>query len=109
MDSRFRPVRIVSDTSALTVRSHTGPRPAHGALILQLNGSFVYAPNSGFAGTDSFTYLANAGNGDSNIATVSLTITNLPPVAQNDVYAVAPGGTLQIDAPGVLVNDFNVA
>lgn len=44
----------------------------------------IYTPPSDFSGTDSFTYVANDGSVDSNVATVSITVapTN-PPVASN--------------------------
>jgi VCBS repeat-containing protein len=47
---------------------------SHGSVSVNANGSFVYTPNTGFSGTDSFTFKANDGVLDSNIATVSLTI-----------------------------------
>lgn len=34
----------------------------------------MYTPNASFSGTDSFTYKANDGTSDSNIATVSITV-----------------------------------
>jgi VCBS repeat-containing protein len=48
--------------------------PAHGSLTLNANGSFAYTPNLNFYGTDSFTYKANDGSLDSNIAAVSITV-----------------------------------
>ena len=44
--------------------------------------TFSYTPNADFNGTDSFTFKANDGSADSNIATVSITINpvNDPPV-----------------------------
>ncbi|KAF5425403.1 MAG: subtilisin/minor extracellular protease Epr, partial [Candidatus Methanocomedens sp.] len=45
-----------------------------GILSLNTDGSFTYTPNSYFAGTDSFTYTANDGTADSNIATVTITV-----------------------------------
>ena len=47
-----------------------------GTLTLNLDGSFSYTPNIGFIGSDTFTYVANDGSGNSNIATVTITITN---------------------------------
>jgi hypothetical protein len=32
--------------------------PAHGTLVLNADGSFVYTPAPGFVGTDSFIYRA---------------------------------------------------
>ena len=49
--------------------------PSNGALALNPNGGFTYTPSAGFIGTDSFTYQANDGTADSNVATVSLTVT----------------------------------
>jgi len=40
--------------------------PAHGTLVLNQDGSFVYTPDAGYFGEDSFTYLMlgiPAGNG----------------------------------------------
>ena len=44
--------------------------PSNGTVTLNANGSFTYTPNAGFTGTDSFTYKANNGSVDSNVATV---------------------------------------
>ncbi|MFN2500164.1 MAG: Ig-like domain-containing protein, partial [Pyrinomonadaceae bacterium] len=49
--------------------------PPNGTLLLNANGSFSYTPNTGYAGSDSFTYHANDGSLNSNVATVSITIT----------------------------------
>jgi VCBS repeat-containing protein len=47
---------------------------SHGTLTLNANGSFVYTPAANFNGTDSFTYKANDGTADSNVATVTITV-----------------------------------
>ena len=48
--------------------------PANGTLDLYPNGSFVYIPEGGFIGTDSFTYVANDGALNSSPATVSILV-----------------------------------
>jgi Tfp pilus assembly protein PilF len=50
--------------------------PSNGNLgnIDQILDLVTYTPNSGFSGTDTFTFKVNDGQIDSNIATVSLTI-----------------------------------
>ncbi len=47
---------------------------SNGTLTLNSDGSFSYTPDSGFTGSDSFTYLANDGTADSNVATVDITV-----------------------------------
>ncbi len=60
--------------------------PAHGSLTLNDDGSFSYAPNADFNGSDSFSYRANDGALDSTLSTVALTVTpvNDAPDAAND-------------------------
>src|SRR5438093_13555294 len=60
------------DGNSLTAVVVTGP--SHGALTLAADGSFTYTPAGNFNGADSFTYKANDGLLDSNVATVALTI-----------------------------------
>jgi VCBS repeat-containing protein len=64
-----------ADDDSLTAALVTGP--AHGTLTLNANGSFTYTPATGYYGTDSFTYKANDGRADSNVATVSLAVLNV--------------------------------
>jgi hypothetical protein len=81
--------------------------PAHGQVMLHADGSFTYTPEAHFNGTVTFTYKANDGALDSNIATVSITVNavNNVPVAQNDGYSTAVDVPLHVPAPGVLAND----
>jgi hypothetical protein len=48
--------------------------PGHGTLLVRPDGSFVYAPQSGFAGTDTFTYKVSKGALSSSPATVTLRV-----------------------------------
>src|SRR6185436_18444099 len=83
---------------------------SNGALVLNADGSFTYTPNANFAGTDGFTYHANDGATDSNVVTVTLTVSavNDAPVAAADAYAVAEDGVLNVAGSGVLANDGDV-
>jgi VCBS repeat-containing protein len=71
------------DNANLTAVQISGP--AHGTLTLNDNGSFEYKPQANYNGTDSFTYKANDGTEDSNLATVSITVNavNDAPVADD--------------------------
>jgi VCBS repeat-containing protein len=61
----------------------SGPR--HGTLALSPSGAYTYTPAALYYGSDSFTFKANDGQLDSNVATVSITVThvNHAPVAAN--------------------------
>jgi hypothetical protein len=63
-----------SDIDSLVLTSLMVTGPQHGALALNGDGSFSYAPDSDYFGSDSFTYKANNGLVDSNTATVTVTI-----------------------------------
>ena len=93
------------DGDQLTAIKLTNPQ--HGTLDLNSNGSFVYTPTPGFTGSDSFTYKANDGTLDSNVATVSITVNqvNNPPQAVADSYSTDKDTPLNVPAPGVLAND----
>src|SRR3989442_10197270 len=61
-------------------------------------------------GSDSFTYTANDGTADSNVATVTITINavNDAPLALPDAYTATEDQPLIVAAPGVLGNDTDV-
>src|SRR5207244_2864911 len=61
-------------------------------------------------GPDSFTYKANDGAVDSNVAIVNITVNavNDAPVAVNDSYTGTEDTLLTVAAPGVLGNDTDV-
>ena len=92
-----------ADNDPLTAILVTGP--AHGSLTLNPNGGFLYTPTAGYKGADSFTYEANDGTLNSNVATVNLTIADHAPVAVNDSYTTLENTALTVPAAGVLAND----
>jgi VCBS repeat-containing protein len=73
------------DGDALTAVLDRGP--AHGTVALNANGSFTYTPAADYNGPDSFTYKASDASLESNIVTVSLTIS-----AANDAPTVKVAG-----------------
>ncbi len=80
-----------------------------GALTLNADGSFEYAPALDFDGTITFTYRIEqaGGTSPSNVSTVTLDVQNVnrAPIAQADTYSTTAGTTLTVPAPGVLDND----
>jgi Bacterial Ig domain/Cadherin-like domain/RTX calcium-binding nonapeptide repeat (4 copies) len=73
------------ENDALTASLVLGPQD--GDLVFNTDGTFTYTPHENFNGSDSFTYVANDGALDSNVATVNLTINpvNDAPVAVDDL------------------------
>lgn len=77
--------------------------PTHGSLSGS-GASISYAPASNYSGSDSFTFRVNDGSANSNVATVSITVTpvNDAPAASNSNV------TLQEDIPttiSLIAND----
>jgi Bacterial Ig domain len=75
-----------ADGDALAALLISGP--AHGSLTLNGNGSFLYTPTAGFAGTDSFVYRASDGAAISAPAAVTLTVSQ-PTTVQPPTVLVA--------------------
>ena len=93
------------DGDPLTMVRVSGP--SHGCWTFHNgDGSFIYNPQ-GYVGVDSFTYKANDGTLDSNVATVTVTVKTLKhaPVAVDDSYSMNQDTVLTVPAPGVLAND----
>ena len=82
---------------------------SNGTLTLNSNGSFEYKPNENYFGTDSFTYSASDEYGDSQEATVNLTVNpiNDKPTALDDIFTTSEDSDLNI-INGVLSNDNDV-
>ena len=100
-----------ADGDPLTAALVVGP--ADGSLTLNGDGSFDYTPNANYNGPDSFTYLANDGTTDSNVATVSITVNSVndAPVADaNGPYSgvvdvlVLFDGSGSFDLDGTIVS-----
>src|SRR5262249_11674707 len=78
--------------------------PSHGVAALNNDGSFIYTPSRGYSGGDSFTYVANDGRENSNVATVVIQIaaTSHAPIAASDAYSTNEHVSLAVPSPAVL-------
>ncbi|WP_331345228.1 retention module-containing protein [Cellvibrio sp. UBA7661] len=86
--------------------------PTSGTVVLNpATGTFTYTPNSGYTGGDSFVVTINDGNGGTTTSTVTIGVNpvvpvNQAPVAVDDVFTVAEGGTLTVTAANkITLND----
>jgi hypothetical protein len=80
---------------------------AHGTLLLEVDGSFVYTPELGYQGFDTFVYEVSDGYNESVQGTVTLAVGDVsyPPEATDDTLLAASGVPRTIEVPGVLYND----
>lgn len=78
--------------------------PSTGSLgSIQSDNTIVYTPNSGFSGSDSFTYKSIDGVDESDPATVSITVEAAPaPPAPDTVTLTLRNGSLLIAASSTL-------
>ena len=78
----------VALTDSFTLNTTPASGPANGSVTISANGHFVYTPNVGFSGTDTFTYtIANSVDG-SLVGTGTVSI--VMPVR---VWYLVAGGT----------------
>lgn len=69
--------------------------------IISAGTQLTYTPNTGYTGADSFTYTISDGQGGTDTATVSVTVTaNAAPVAANDSISTALNTALTFDPRG---------
>ena len=79
----------------------------HGTTAVNANGTYTYTPNANFLGNDSFTFKANDGTLDSNVATMTIQV-QADPIARNDVAPTDFPAIMQGSGPTaipVLAND----
>jgi len=96
-----------TDPNNLTLSASVVTVPTHGTLSLNSDGSLVYTPVAGYTGSDNFSYQDSDGTYTSNVATVSLSVTDPnAPMAMMDDYSVVHDRTTTVSAAnGVLAND----
>jgi uncharacterized repeat protein (TIGR01451 family) len=109
-----------SDPNGDTLMAALDAGPSHGTLVLAADGSFSYTPSLDFTGTDTFTYHASDGSLNSNVTTVTISVTEQAGAdlaVSKDVSALTPAEgdtityTIQITnigsnaATGVVVTD----
>lgn len=73
------------DNEPLTAVQLSGA--GNGVATLGADGSLIYTPNPGFNGNDSFTYAADDGTDQSNVATVNITVNSTGQMACSDYTA----------------------
>jgi hypothetical protein len=85
-----------SDPDGDNLTAGSASDPPNGSVILLSDGSFTYTPDADFNGTDTFTYEVSDGRGNSDGATVTITV-----IPVNDEPTFVSGGNVvgSIGAP----------
>jgi VCBS repeat-containing protein len=107
----FNPyAQITAGTGQGSIAASLVDAPAHGAVTVNADGTFSYTPAANYNGTDSFTYRINDGTSETNLATVSITLTpvNDAPVVA-DVQATTAEDTALVIALGAYASDVDSA
>jgi hypothetical protein len=93
------------DGDALTAIQVAGP--TSGSLTLNSDGSFTYTPNTGFSGTDRFTYQTSDGTLSSTEAIVTIQVSALPETGAKTFLVVdrSRRRTFEYDAEGNSLGD----
>jgi uncharacterized repeat protein (TIGR01451 family) len=95
---------IARDEDGFALTFNIVSNPSNGTLSGELP-NLIYTPHRGFSGFDSFTFKANDGQADSNIAMVNIAVrANTPPVANDDIATTDQDMAISIN---VLANDFD--
>ncbi len=108
------PGLLANDTDAdgdpLTAAVDTNP--AHGTVVVEVNGGFTYTPDTGYSGPDSFTYTAHDPWLASAPAVVSITVTSCTVTLANQTVSSVQtvqacgslfvGPALQVVSPAAL-------
>lgn len=80
-------------------------QPSHGDLQWNAEGDYIYTPEEGFLGTDTFTFKVSDGTFSSSAGTITLTVGDAAPQAAADRFWFHVGDSLVVDSPGLLMND----
>ncbi len=98
-----------SDPDAGDVLSVTSAGPAgNGTVAVNPNNTITYTPSTGFVGNDSFSYTISDGQGGTDTATVSVTVSDTPPPPNRPPNAINDSASTQRDQAktiNVLAND----
>lgn len=79
-----------ADSDALIYSIVSNPTNGTLSSFNSATGQVKYMPNSGFSGSDSFTFRANDGSEDSNVAIVSITVNPIIPLNNPPVITSTP-------------------
>ncbi|GBD37686.1 hypothetical protein HRbin36_02822 [bacterium HR36] len=96
-----------SDGDAIAAQIVAGP--SHGTLSLNPDGTFTYAPDINFTGSDVFAYHWWDGVDYSEAVRVNVGVYNHAPIANGEFFSVEPGQTFAVFATENVPSDYQGA
>ncbi len=98
---------IDPDLDAFSIIVSPSIPPTNGMVTINSDGTYVYTPNAGFSGTDTFEYVVcDSGNPvlcSQGIVTIDvLTLNNMPPIVMNEYETTSMNLSVDLD---LLSND----
>lgn len=81
-------VLINDEPGNATVTDYT--QPSHGTVTVNPDGSYIYEPDEGFVGTDTFTYTISDSVGNTSTATVTIVVTEGDDIDEEPIEEEAP-------------------
>ncbi len=95
---------LKNDVNVVTAAIGT-TTPSHGNVVIGNDGSFIYTPNTGYTGTDTFSYQGNGNPAVTALVTITVGATGGIPVAVADYFTSKLSSFYKSSSPGVLAND----
>jgi hypothetical protein len=96
---------FASDDDFDTLSFAIDTAPTHGSLDDCSDGFCTYTPTAGYIGDDSFTWHANDGTANSNVATFTITmVANIAPTASDMSVNAGTGETVELNLEGAVDN-----
>ena len=96
---------IASDADGDPLTVTVVQSPQYGTVTNNGDGTLDYSPNTGFVGLDMLTFKVNDGVVDSNTATLTINVTDVPPVAEPEEFDLHAGNLLKLDSTDGLLHD----
>ena len=97
-----------SDVDGDVLTATVVTQPTNGTVSINPDGSFVYTPNAGFTGPDTFTYVANDGLEDSRISMVNLDVVVAVVGTKFFVVDTNVESTFEYSADGTLLDSYSL-
>ena len=110
-DVIFNGTLTATDVDGPSMTFTKATNPAHGTVVVNPDGTYVYTPVANYNGPDSFNYTVSDGAGGTVTRTVTINVTpvNDAPVADNETGTTPEDTTLNVPASsGLLVGDTDV-